>query len=310
MEQTPRSAPDIQDILRKVFADSTLVYDRSRFAGGMTNYNYIMEIHGALYVIREPGPKTEQIIDRDAEERNNRIASDQGINSECVYFDKEAGVKISRFIEQARTFTEINPASSGALRAAAALLSRIHTSPVPFLNTFDWEAELTKYESIVQSMNCGFFLDYRERRRQLSAFVRAHAASLRSMPCHNDTVPENFLMHHKTKAAYLIDWEYSGMNDPAWDVAMYIAEAQLPEEAIREFLFYCYGTREIPPEEEMKLKCFVMAQELLWSVWALIRYYSGEDFLDYLYSRYNRFCRNLSELTRRTDYPLADMMWT
>ena len=84
MEQTPRSAPDIQDILRKVFADSTLVYDRSRFAGGMTNYNYIMEIHGALYVIREPGPKTEQIIDRDAEERNNRIASDQGDRKSVV----------------------------------------------------------------------------------------------------------------------------------------------------------------------------------------------------------------------------------
>ena len=310
MGEMPHSALNIQEILREVFADPALVYDRSRFAGGMTNYNYIMEIHGALYVIREPGPKTEKFIDRVAEERNNQIASDQGINSECVYFDKEAGVKISRFIEQARTFTEINPASSGALRAAAALLNRIHTSSVPFLNTFEWETELTKYESIVRSMGCGFFLDYEQRRQQLSAFVRRHVSSLRSMPCHNDTVPENFLMNRRTKASYLIDWEYSGMNDPAWDVAMYIAEAQLPEEAIREFFSYCYGSREIPAAEEMKLKCFVMAQDLLWSVWALIRYYSGEDFLDYLYSRYSRFCRNLFELTRRTDYPLADMMWT
>lgn len=308
MENLSHSALNIQAILQNVFDDPSLVYDRSHYAGGMTNYNYIMNIHGASYVIREPGFKTAEIIDRAAEQWNNRIASDLGINSECLYFDKATGVKISRFIDQAQTFTAINPASERAMISAVTLLKKIHTSPNTFPNTFHWETELAKYESIVRSLNCSFFSDYEQRRQQLSSFVQKHVSSFRSSPCHNDTVPENFLMNKKDKASYLIDWEYSGMNDPAWDIAMYIAESYLPQDAIKKLLTYYYGTYQINPQEMMKLKCFVMAQDLLWSVWAMIRHYSGEDFLDYLYNRYSRFCRNLSELMLNASYPLAEMV--
>jgi thiamine kinase-like enzyme len=308
MENTACSPLNIQEILQTVFADPTLVYDRSQYAGGMTNYNYIMNIHGALYVIREPGFKTEKIIDRAAEQQNNRIVSDLGINSECVYFDKETGIKISRFIDQAQTFTAINPASERAMISAVTLLKKIHTSKQPFHNRFYWETELTKYEDIVRSLNCSFFSNYTQHRQQLCAFIQQHVSSLRLVPCHNDAVPENFLMNRRTKASYLIDWEYSGMNDPAWDIAMYIAESCLPQEAVEKFLTYYYGAYQICPDEMIKLKCFVMAQDLLWSVWAMIRHYNGEDFLDYLYNRYSRFCRNLAQLMLDDSYPLAEMV--
>jgi len=274
----------------------------------MTNNNFFMEIQGATYVIREPGFKTEEIIDRAVEEQNNKIASDLGINSECVYFDRESGVKISRYIDRAQTFTSLNPASTQATHSAAALLNRLHTSPTPFSNHFCWETELSKYESIVHAMNCSLFSDYEQCRQQLTAFVRRHVHALSCAPCHNDTVPENFLMSRKNNASYLIDWEYSGLNDPAWDVAMYIAESCLPQPAIVKFLSYYYGFYPVSHGELMKLKCFVMAQDLLWSVWAMIRYYSGEDFLDYLYNRYNRFRRNLSSLLQGNTVSLAEMV--
>ena len=308
MERAHRLPLQIQEVLQSVFADPTLVYDRSQFAGGMTNYNYIMNIHGALYVIREPGFKTEQIIDRAAEQRNNQIASRLGINSECVYFDSKTGIKISRFIAQAQTFTALNPASERAMIAAVTLLKKVHTSGQTFHNQFCWEQELTKYEGIVRSLNCSFFSNYTQQRQRLSAFVRQHTRSLRLVPCHNDTVPENFLMNKRTRASYLIDWEYSGMNDPAWDIAMYIAESCLPQRAIEQFLTYYYGTYRLDREELLKLKCFVMAQDLLWSVWAMIRHYNGEDFLDYIYNRYSRFCRNLAQLMLDDSYPLSEMV--
>lgn len=308
MEKARFSVSDVQVILQNLFADPSLIYDHSRYTGGMTNYNYITSIHGVSYVVREPGFKTEQIIDRAAEQRNNQIASDLGINSECVYFDRDSGIKISRFIDQAQTFTDINPASDCALSAVAALLKKIHSSPAAFFNDFCWETELAKYESIVRSMNCEFFSDYEQRRRQLLDFMGRHVVSLRLRPCHNDTVPENFLMDRQNGSIYLIDWEYSGMNDPAWDIAMYIAESCLPRDAIGTLLACYYGSSTIPEGEIMKLKCFVMVQDLLWSVWAMIRHYSGEDFLDYLYDRYSRLRRNLDRLTAQPSYPLAEMV--
>ena len=57
-----------------------------------------------------------------------------------------------------------------------------------------------------------------------------------------------------------------------------------------------------------KIRCFIMAQDLLWSIWALVRHYSGEDFLDYCYNRYNRFRRNLKALTQDPDSSVASMV--
>ena len=137
-------------------------------------------------------------------------------------------------------------------------------------------------------------------------FEQKYVKKLISVPCHNDTVPENFIVDDKGRA-FLIDWEYSGMNDPSWDVAAYIIESKLSEEAIEYIINDYYG--QYPEEEEiLKIKCFMLVQDLLWTVWALIRHYNGDDFLDYCNIRYERFRKNVKELTESKDYPIAQMV--
>ena len=97
------------------------------------------------------------------------------------------------------------------------------------------------------------------------------------------------------------------MNDPSWDVAAYILESSLTEEAIRYFLLEYYG-QFLPPEEILKIKCYIVAQDLLWMVWAMIRHYSGDDFLDYCCTRYERFQKNVKAITVSSDYSIADMV--
>lgn len=298
----------VQHALRKVFADDTIVYDKSHFAGGLTNYNYIMDIHGKDYVVREPGLMTERMLNRPAEHINNIIASELGINSVCVYFDQHSGIKVSEYIPNGKTFAVLNPGASECLRSVAALLKTTHASPKPFPNIFDWETELLKYEKIAQDLHGQLFSDYPYLKESLLSFIAKNAGPFESYPCHNDTVPENFLMDCGKHRPYLIDWEYSGMNDPAWDIAMYIGESRLSSHAISEFFSYYYGAKGPLHAELMKIKCFIMAQDLLWSIWALVRHYSGEDFLDYCYNRYNRFRRNLRQLNKDPLYPLAEMV--
>ena len=36
----------VQRKLRLIFQDDSIIFDKSRFAGGLTNYNYIMNIKG------------------------------------------------------------------------------------------------------------------------------------------------------------------------------------------------------------------------------------------------------------------------
>lgn len=293
----------IQKKLRLVFNDEQLCFDKSRFAGGLTNYNYIMKIHGNEYVIRKPGGMTDQMIDRKVEKINNEIASNLGIDSECIYFDEVTGIKISKYIEDSRNIAAANPASSENIKTVSTLLKKIHRSDQQLENIFDWKMELEKYERIVKELNGEFFFDYKQLKEKLIDFMNKNIIHSLLLPCHNDTVPENFLINNDG-SAYLIDWEYSGMNDPSWDVAAYILESNLQYEGIEEFLLAYYG--HLPGEDELlKIKCYILAQDLLWTVWALIRHYNGEDFQDYCYFRYERFRKNMKAMINKQDLSIS-----
>jgi thiamine kinase-like enzyme len=296
----------VQEKLRVVFNDERIIFDKSRFAGGLTNYNYIMNIKGDEYVIRQPGGMTEQMIDRKIEMVNNNIASEFGINSECIYFDEVSGIKISVYIKNSKNIALSDPCSLKNLKAVSCLMKMIHSSPKHFPNIFDWKIELDKYEHIVRQLNGEFFFDYETLKKQLIDFMQIKIKNTISVPCHNDTVPENFIVDGKGRT-YLIDWEYSGMNDPSWDIAAYILESRLTEEAIRYLILDYYG-QLATAADILKIKSYMMAQDLLWSAWALIRHYSGDDFLDYCCNRYERFRKNIKAITISQDYSIADMV--
>lgn len=266
----------IQEKLRHIYNDDSIIFDKSRFAGGLTNYNYIMEIKGKEYVIRQPGSMTYLMIDRKIEKVNNLIASEIGLNSECVYFDEESGIKISVYIDNSKNIGQADPCCPANIEIVSALMKRTHSSKKHFPNFFNWQEELSKYEEIVLGLNGVFFFDYAAYKKRLLDFMHDNIKNIISVPCHNDTVPENFVIDNDGRG-YLIDWEYSGMNDPTWDLAAYILESRLTEEAIEYLILDYYGKRA-PDSEMLKIKCYMIAQDLLWMVWSMIRHYSGDDF--------------------------------
>ena len=161
----------VQKKLRLVFNDDSIIFDKSRFAGGLTNYNYIMNIKGTEYVVRQPGGMTDLMIDRNIEKSNNLIASEFGLNSECVYFDEVSGIKISVYIKNSKNIALTDPCCTRNLRAVSNALKKTHSNPKPFPNSFDWEKELNKYEQIIQELNGGFFVDYPTLKKQLLDFI-------------------------------------------------------------------------------------------------------------------------------------------
>jgi len=296
----------VQEKLRHAFLDEGIIFDKSRFAGGLTNYNYIMNIKGIEYVIRQPGGLTEQIIDRKIERVNNSIVSEFGVNSDCIYFDESSGIKISLYIKNSQNLANSDPSALKNLEAVSSIMKKIHTSAKHFSNCFDWQIELSKYEQIIKQLNGGFFFDYTTLKDLLVAFVQNNINSTICTPCHNDTVPENFIIDDTGKT-YLIDWEYSGMNDPCWDVAAYILESKLSAEAIHHFILNYFG-HPLTPMDESKIKGFMMAQDLLWTGWALIRHYNGDDFLEYCCIRYERFRKNIKMMHISPNCSLASMV--
>ena len=98
-------------------------------------------------------------------------------------------------------------------------------------------------------------------------------------PCHNDLVPENFVMSGEGRM-YLIDWEYSGYNDPMWDLASHLLESGFDEDE-EELFFQYYFQREITPQEEETIRIYEICQDILWSALTVLKEHDGEDFGTY-----------------------------
>ncbi|GAA0076913.1 winged helix-turn-helix transcriptional regulator [Clostridium sp. CTA-5] len=267
-------------------------------AGGMTNKNYRVCVKGKRYILRVAGTGTEEMISRKNEMFNSSIASERGYNVETPYFNVETGVKMSRFIENAETLTPRSVKKEENLKQVTDILRRLHEDKeFPMNNEFNVFRELEKYEEILKSGNGEFFADYEEVRKEFMALEQVLLDSERVfVPSHNDLVSENLVKDTEGRI-YLIDWEYSGINDDMWDLAALSLENSFSEDDI-ELMFRLYFNGEADENSRKRLLIHQISQDILWAVWTLIKENEGDDFGTYGIDRYNRGKENLKRLSR------------
>jgi thiamine kinase-like enzyme len=261
-----------------------------RLGGALTNVCYKVTIGGASYVLRLAGEGTSDFIDRSAEEHNARVAAAAGVNAEVVYFDARDGTMVTRFVEgvsmNAGDGFDRDP---GAPVRAARALERVHRLGRIFRSRFDVFAAIDDYLGHLRERRTPLPEGYYEVGRKARAVRRALEASPAPLvPCHNDPWPGNLL--DADGRIYLIDWEYSGMNDPMWDLADLSVEAGFDPGQDRAMMeAYCGGTAS--PALYSRLEIYKAMSDLHWSVWGFVQHAKGnpaEDFWSYGLERLGR----------------------
>jgi thiamine kinase-like enzyme len=111
-------------------------------------------------------------------------------------------------------------------------------------------------------------------------------------PCHCDPLAENFL--DPGDRMWIVDWEYSGMNDPMWDLGDLSVEAGFGEREEEAMLAAYFGA---PPSgfDRGRMVIYKAMCDLLWTLWGLIQYANQnpvDDFWAYSTNRFRR-CRAL-----------------
>ncbi|MGG7178087.1 winged helix-turn-helix transcriptional regulator [Clostridium paraputrificum] len=266
-------------------------------AGGMTNKNYKVCIRGDYYILRLPGLGTEKMISRKYEMINSKLGADEGINVDVLYFNEESGIKISKFIDEAETLTGRSSKKEENMKLVAGILKKLHYSKINLENRFNVFEEIVSYENILKELNGAMYDDYsiiRPRVMRIQELIKEYGEKL--VPSHNDTVPENFVKDREGRI-YLIDWEYSGMNEEMWDLAAHSLESDFSEEEEELFLTYYFGGK-VKREDKIRVLMNQICQDFLWSVWTLIKESEGDDFGNYGIDRYNRAKRNLDKLDK------------
>ena len=124
----------------------------------------------------------------------------------------------------------------------------------------------------------------------MRAALDAHPAEL--APCHCDPLCENFL--DTGERMWIVDWEYSGMNDPLWDLGDLSVEGEFGPEEDEELLAAYFGGAPTAAQRGRVVAYKAMC-DLLWTLWGLIQHANGnpaDDFWAYAVNRFER-CRRL-----------------
>jgi thiamine kinase-like enzyme len=254
-----------------------------RFDGALTNVCYKVTTGSTAYMLRLAGEGTSDYIDRTAEEHNAQVAAAAGVSAEVVYFDARDGTMVTRFIEgvsmNAGKGFDRDPGTP--VRAALAL-ERVHSLRRAFRSRFDVFATIEDYLGLLREHRTPLPEGYYEVERRARAVRRTLEASpVPLVPCHNDPWPGNLI--DADGRIYLIDWEYSGMNDPMWDLGDLSVEAGFVPEQDRTMMdAYCGGTAS--PALYSRLEIYKAMSDLHWSLWGFVQHAKdnpAEDFWSY-----------------------------
>jgi len=256
--------------------------------GGMTNQNYLAKTTNKQYIVKFFGKGTEKLINRQDEKYNLELLKDLDLDVKNYLFDIEAGIKVNEYIESAITLDSTSIKTK--FDKIAPILQTIHASGKELRGEFAPFEEIKKYESLIEEKIP--YANYEAVREEVfSLEKRLTDLGVDRKSCHIDLVPENFIESPQGRL-YLIDWEYSSMNDPMWDLAALFLESEFTRQEEEAFLSH-YESEQTPVSRE-KIAIYKILQDAIWSLWTVYKEEQGADFGDYGVSRYQRAVKGLS----------------
>ncbi len=261
--------------------------------GGLTNLVYRVDLPGGPVVLRLPGKGTEAYIDREVEAHNARAAEAAGVSPRMIHVDPATGVMVTEHIDSVTMSATAFAERPGAPARAARAFGQLHRSGQVFRHRFELFNEIETYRKQVAALGVELpdgYDDTVERAGDIRGALAARPVSL--APCHCDPLAENFL--DTGDRMWVVDWEYSGMNDPMWDLGDLSVEAAFGPDQDEEMLA-AYFDGPVPEDARARMVIYKAMCDLLWTLWGLVQYGNGneaEDFWAYSTGRLDR-CRAL-----------------
>ncbi len=241
------------------------------------------------YVLRIPGEGTEDYIDRKVEGHNARVAAQAGVSAEVLHFASD-GLMLARHIDDCVTMSPTLFAErKGSPARAARALRQMHQSGLAFEFRFELFAMIDEYLGVLSKKGAPLPDGYHDVVEEAQAVRRVLDSQPNPLaPCHCDPLCENFL--DDGQRMWVVDWEYSGMNDPIWDLGDLSVEANFDDAQDREMMAaYCDGA--VSDAAFGRMVIYKAMCDLLWTLWGLIQHADdnpAEDFWAYATGRFER----------------------
>ncbi len=259
--------PIIDDVIAAVPAWAGRPVAILAIEGGLTNHNYRIDVDGIPHFVRIPGAATDLLaIDRDNELANTVAAAEAGVGARVLHHLPAWNVMVLEWLD-ATTMSNAAFQAPGEPARIAKALRRLHAGP-RFRDDFDMVALSARYLGVIDERGIPVPDGYREH---LGAVPRIDAA-LRArpqptVPCNNDLLAENYL--DDGNRLWIVDYEYSGNNDPTFEIGNTAQELEFDEDRLRQLIAAYFG--EATPTLLARCRLQMIMSDVGWCLWAAIQ---------------------------------------
>ncbi|OAN39631.1 choline/ethanolamine kinase family protein [Mycolicibacterium iranicum] len=272
-----------------VFDQIELLAGRPRtleeLSGGLTNRNVKITTPEGVYVARCVDTDRNLLgIDRDREHFNTVAAEKAGVGARVLDYRPDLGVLLLSFLE-GKTLENKDFQREGVIAKAARACRTLHSGP-RFQGRFDMFERQPAYLATARQHGFRIPADYHEHADAFAAAKRVLTATDdTTVPCNNDLLAGNFI--EDGDRMWLIDYEYSGNNDPCFELGNIWSECGLSVDQLDELVTEYYGRPLRHKTARAHLQGVVAKYG--WTLWGCIQYGSSAlefDFWEWAMERY------------------------
>lgn len=261
------------------------IYDIEILQKGLTNILFTFVVRDERYIFRYPGDSSQFFIYRKNECLAQRLAAKAHADDTYVYID-ESGIKISRYREGCHDIHGVYYQDVELMKKIARKIRAFHKEGYSIQDWKEYEYDpiyqcerLFKEASKMKGDMFKVFENEWEIMRKLQKY--ADKDGVKHTMCHNDINIDNVLVTDTT--IDIIDWEFAGYNDPAYDFGRVIAglEYDVDDPRILDILEAYFG-RPATEQEYLHWMAYSAIHNWYYVGWALYKESINESSRDWM----------------------------
>jgi thiamine kinase-like enzyme len=286
-------ASDVSSVLQQLPSLAGRECRVEPLSGGLTNSNYKVTTADGQYVVRVASATGGLLaIDRVNEYENSLAAAEVGVGAPVIDYLPDPCVLVVGFIDGV-TLSAEDLRRGDRLGRVAAACRQLHSAR-RFRDDFNMFATQAGYIGLVQER--GFrlpqgYLDYAPQVERMRAAMGVHPEP--TVPCNNDLLAENFI--DDGERLWLIDYEYSGNNEPSFELGNIWSESNLSVEQLSELVEAYYG--EPLRNKVARARLWGLMSKYGWTLWASIQDAVADIDFDYWQWGMEKYDRAVAEFT-------------
>jgi thiamine kinase-like enzyme len=255
--------------------------------GGITNRNFRVAVNGSCFFVSMSGHASQLLgVDWHNKYCNAKICGEAGVSPRVVRYFPLQRVLVLEYLPftlcsiESLQYLDIQHRLVRMIKA----LHRVDS----FCQDIDMFRLIQFYRATVKEQGFalpGEYTDYREQIRVIGEALAPYREDL--VPCHNDLVPENMI--DDGDQIFLLDFDYSGNNDPCFDLGSISVEAGYDDTQVEELARAYCGL--VSGGIVGRIHLHSILGDIGWSLWSVIQAEISDidfDFQEYGWKRWNR----------------------